>query len=129
MNRASLAKVGLVLAGVMLALETLVGSIVALGVGFEPIPVSLGLAFAMGLPVYLLALHSVRAAAIGLWGLFLFRWGVLCCLSQPCHLVSPVWGWASLLPVSALLVTACSLALSRSDEGVRVKTLIDALRQ
>jgi len=113
----------------MLCVETAIGSIAALGIGFEPAPVLLGLAFAMGFPVYLLGLHSLRAAAVGLWMLFLFRWAVLCCLSRPCQLVSPIWGWISLLPVSAILVTACTWMLSGVDEPVRGTALLDVLRK
>lgn len=128
MNRGSLARIGLIAAGTMLCLETAMGIVVALGIGFEPAPVLLGLAFTLGLPVYLLGLRSLRAAAVGLWMLFLFRWAVLCCVSRPCHLVSPIWGWISLLPVSAILVTACTWILLRKNETVRVNTLVDVLR-
>jgi hypothetical protein len=123
-----MAKFGLIAAGIMLGFETLIGCIVALGIGFEPVPLPMGLAFAMGFPVYLLGLRSIRAAAIGLWALFLYRWGVLCCVTRPCQVVSPGWGWASLLPVSAFLVSACIWKLSRAKEPVRVNTLLDIFR-
>ena len=81
MNGVSLAKLGLIAAGIMLGLETLIGCVAALGIGFEPLPIMLGLALTMGFPVYLLSLRSLRGAPIGLWALFVYRWAVTCCLS------------------------------------------------
>lgn len=129
MNGVVLAKLGLIAAGIMLGLETLIGCVAALGIGFEPLPVMLGLALTMGFPVYLLSLRSLRGASIGLWALFVYRWAVTCCLSRPCQLVNPVWGWTSLLPISAILVTASTLTLSRVNGSVRASTLLDVLRQ
>lgn len=123
------AKVGLIAAGIMLALESLIGCVAALGIGFEPAPVLLGLALSMGLPVYLLSLRSLRWAAIGLWVLFLYRWAVLCCLNRPIQLVNPVRGWAFLLPISTILVSVCIWMLSRVNGPMRLNSLLDVFRQ
>lgn len=130
MNSVSLAKAGLIVAGMMLAIETFMGSIAALGIGFEPLPILLGLALAMGFPVYLIGLVSLRLAAIGLWVLFLYRWAVFCFLDQPFRLVNPIrLGWSSLLPLAAILVSASFWAFSRVRDSMPVRTLGDVLQE
>ena len=135
MNRLSLAKTALVAAGAMLVIDTFCGSIVALGIGFEPAPVPLGIAFALGFPVYLLGLRSLRGAAIGLWILFLYRWAALCSVMKPFQWINPFRdfnphaGWLSLLPYSAILVSASVWMLSSANGSLKGSTLLGALQQ
>ncbi len=134
MSRVSFAKIGLVAAGLMLAVETSFGCIVALGIGFEPVPLLLGIAFVLGFPVYLLGLRSLRGAAIGLWVLLLYR-GAALCLVKPFQWINPFRdfnpleaGWMSLLPYAAILFSASLWMLASVTGSARGSTLLSALQ-
>jgi hypothetical protein len=111
------AKSCLIVAGILLMLETMLGCIYMLGIGFSSTrDIAMILCLTMALPVYLIRFFSLRGAAISLWAFFAIQWITVCTIDKP-HFVNP-FGWAhgNLSFVGAVLVSLSTWMLSRIDD-------------
>ena len=118
-NRMSVVTKGcLIVAGILLLLETLLGCLYVLGIGFSTIKdVILDLCLTMAFPVFLISLLSVRGAAIGLWIFFVVQWIDTCCGKWPPVFVNPLaWAHGNLSFASAILVSISAWLLSQEHD-------------
>jgi hypothetical protein len=125
-----LTKSGLIVAGVLLLFETLLGCVYVLGIGFSTVhDVITDLCLTMAFPVFLISLRSVRGAAIGLWIFFAVQWIDICSNKMPPGFVNPLgWIHGDLLLASAILVGLSAWLLSQRQGAKRAEGLLDVLR-
>lgn len=122
-----LTKGGLIVAGVLLLLETLLGCVYVLGIGFSTVhDVITDLCLTMAFPVFLISLRSIRGSAIGLWVFFAIQWINVCSNKRPSGFVNPLsWIHGDLLFTAAILVSVSALILCRVQNGKRSSRLLD----
>jgi hypothetical protein len=110
-----LAKCSLIVAGILLLYETLLGCFYVLGIGFSTkADVILDLCLTMAFPIFLICLRSVRGAAIGLWVFFAIQWIDICFGKWPPAFVNPLaWVHGAILFISTVLVSLSAWTLSR----------------
>jgi hypothetical protein len=121
--RIRLAKICIVTAGLLLLLETLLGIVYMLGIGFDTLPdIILDLCLTMAFPIFLVGFASLRSAAIALWTFFFIQWmdtGFFNSLSR-FHLTNPFdWFHGDALFIGAVLVSFAAWSVSKSsvEEG------------
>jgi len=126
-----LARGSLIIAGGLLLMESLLGCICVLGIGFSTLPeVLLDLCLTMAFPIYLVGIWSMRYAAIGLWLFFLIQWLDTCLNGSPpgFRFVNPLgWIQGDLLFAAATLVSIVVWVLFRNDHGKSRLRLLDIL--
>lgn len=125
----TLARISLLVAGSLLLLETLLGCVYVLGIGFSTTKgVILDLCLTMAFPVFLVSLVSLRGAAGGLWVFFVIQWIDICFNQKPPGLVNPLgWAHGDLLFVAAILVSLSAWMISGVQGGKGPATLLDVL--
>ena len=124
-----LVRISLLFAGSMVLLETLLGCIYVLGIGFSTTKnVILDLCLTMALPIYLFSLVSLRKAAVGLWVFFVVQSIDICFNQKPPAFVNPLgWAHGDLLFAAAILVSLSTWMISRVKGGAGPATLLDVL--
>jgi hypothetical protein len=124
-----LARVSLLFAGSMLLLETLLGCIYVLGIGFSTTKnIILDLCLTLAFPIYLFCLVSLRTAAVGLWVFFAVQSIDICFNQKPTGFVNPLgWAHGDLLFAAAILVSLSIWMISRVKGGAGPATLSDVL--
>lgn len=133
-QRFGLAKASLILAGILLLLESLLGCIYVLGIGFSTLhEVLTDLCLTLAFPIYLVSLVSLRGAAISLWVFFAIQWIDVCSNRNPPGFVNPfAWVHGDFLFAAAILVSfsawAASSALDQRSRP-RMSSLLGASRQ
>jgi hypothetical protein len=117
-----LARVFLVVAGILMLFESLLGMDYALDVGFGSLRELLtDVCYIMGFPIYLSGLFSLRGASACLWAFFLLQWlnhghagfhvGLM--------LVNPFdWLHGVFSILSAILVSVSTWLLFRPQDGI-----------
>ena len=102
----------LIVAGILLLFETLLGCVYVLGIGFSSLhDLFTDLCVTMAFPVFLITLRSVRAGAIGLWIFFVVQWIDVCSNRNPPGFVNPLgWLHGDFLLISAVLVSISAWA-------------------
>jgi hypothetical protein len=122
-----LAKGGLIVAGILLLIETLLGCVYVLGIGFSTThDVFTDLCLTMAFPVFLLSLRSIRGSAIGLWIFFVIQWIDVCSNKIPPGFVNPLaWIHGQFLFTAAILVSVSAWMLLRVQNGKRSPRLLD----
>lgn len=123
----AVAKGGLIVAGILLLIETLLGCVYVLGIGFSTThDVITDLCLTMAFPVFLISLRSIRGGAIGLWVFFALQWIDVCSNRTPPGFVNPLaWIHGDLLFAAAILVSVSALMLCRVQNGKRSSRLLD----
>jgi hypothetical protein len=123
----SLIKGSLMVAGILLLFETLLGCVYVLGIGFSTVhDVITDLCLTMAFPVFLISLRSVCGSAIGLWIFFAIQWIDVCSNRRPPGFVNPLaWIHGDFLFAAAILVSVSAWILSRVQEGKRSPGLLD----
>jgi hypothetical protein len=126
-----LARISLLVAGSLLLLETLIGCVYVLGIGFSTTKdVLLDLCLTMAFPIYFFSLVSLRGAAAGLWTFFFIQWIDICFAKWPPVFVNPLgWAHGDLLFAAAILVSLSAWMISRNQGGERPATLLDVLNR
>jgi hypothetical protein len=119
--RVRLAKISLVTAGLLLLLETLLGIVYVLGIGFDTLPdILLDLCLTMAFPIFLVGFASLRYAAIALWIFFFVQWMNTGFFSSPSrfHLTNPFdWFHGIALCVGAVLVSFAAWSFRKTSVG------------
>ncbi len=126
----ALTKCGLIVAGVLLLFETLLGCVYVLGTGFSTVhDLITDVCLTMAFPVFLISLRSIPGAAIGLWIFFAIQWIDICSNKRPPGFVNPLaWAHGVLLLVSAILVSFSAWLLLRMRDTDRTTRLLNVLR-
>jgi hypothetical protein len=128
-NNDLLARILLLIGGLIFLLETLFGCIASLILDTHSIRDTLtALCLTLGLPIFLVGLVSLRIAAAALWTFFVVQWINGCFLSSPPRLSSPFdWWHGDALAVAIVLVQCSLLLLSHGRPRSQTITLGDAL--
>jgi len=115
MSRAKIltARLCVLIAGVLLLGETLLGCIFVLGIGVSNLhDIFTDLCLTMAFPVFLICFKSLKLAVGGLWLVFVIQWIDICCNRSTPSFVNPLgWLHGDLLFASSILLTIATLLL------------------
>jgi hypothetical protein len=123
-RRLRCAQVFLLVAGILLLLETMLGCVYVLGIGFDSArDIGLDLCLTIAFPIYLLGFRSLRGASVGLWIFFVLQSAYISLNAKSVRLVNPLgWAHGDLLLSAAVLVSAATGMLN-DKARVRSTTL------
>jgi hypothetical protein len=127
-----LARVLLVIAGLLLLFESLLGMDYALEIGFSSLrEILTDLCLTMAFPVYLIGLFSLRGATASLWVFFIVQWINICfSSSHPGYVFVNPFSWlhGDFSFFSAIMVSISTWMLRRPQDGiahVNMRTVFD----
>ncbi len=117
-NNVVFARLCLLISGIMLLGETLLGCIYVLGIGFSTTrDIITDLCLTMAFPVFLTCFKSLKLAVCGLWSFFLIQWMDVCCNRATPGFTNPLgWLHGDLLFASSIMVTIALTLLSSRDD-------------
>lgn len=109
-----LAQTFLLLAGGLLFLETALGCVYVLGIGFNSVrDIGMDFCLTFAFPLYLLGFRSLPLTAVALWIFFVLQTAYISLNARPMRFVNPLgWAHGDLLLAAAVLVSVATWMLN-----------------